>query len=283
MNEAKLTELSKRIRVAGGLPVFSETLQQVLELIHSDSASMPEVAKAIEQDPSLTGRVLKMANSAFYGLSQQVSSLNLALVLLGVRNLRNLTHGIGFLEILGDGEGPTIYPRPGFREHCVRCGRATTLLAKLHGFSADGEEFVAGLIHDIGQLVLLRAYGDLVEERGSELVGKTGESLMAAEREIFGIDHAEAGAWAAEGWQLPEAIVVSIARHHEVSKPGEPALPSLVQAAEIITHWYEDLDLAAGGQSELPAEWAEHPVLSHPDLEGAELIETLGDSLEVLA
>ena len=81
---------------------------------------MPDVAKVIEGDPALTGRVLKLANSAFYGLSQQVSGLNLALVLLGVRNLRNLAHGIAFFEILSAGDEPGVYPQPGFRAHSVR-------------------------------------------------------------------------------------------------------------------------------------------------------------------
>ena len=155
------------------------------------------------------------------------------------------------------------------------------LLAELHGIEDSGEEFVAGLVHDLGKLILYGAYSDRVAENPDRLVGLVGGKILAAERELFGLDHTEAGAWAAEKWRLP-ANLVRVMREHEM-KPGEPSPDDLthrVHYADHITRWYEGLD--HGLPEAVPESWQENPILGHPDLEPARIEEYLTIELGVL-
>lgn len=260
-----LRRLEERVRSAGGLPVFNQTLQKALELIRSE-APMPDIAKAIEGDPGIAGRILKLANSAYYGMSREVATLKMALILLGARAVRSLILSIGLVEILDEAANDAGYPGPDFREHSVLTGRLASVLSRIHGLQFQSEEFVTGLVHDVGKLVLLQAFRPEVEASASRLRGCQGPELLEAEQELFDLTHPEAGAWAATAWSLPPAIVEAIRQHHDPSpSPAEtPTLSDIIRAANRLAHWCPLLQ--SDPETEWPTPWSEDPILGHPDL-----------------
>ncbi|MEM7166742.1 MAG: HDOD domain-containing protein [Planctomycetota bacterium] len=251
--------LRKALRERNALPAFPSNVERLLELVQSD-ADMPKIAAEIEHDPAMATRILKVANSAFYGLSRQVATLDLAVVLLGLRNVHNIVLGVGFAQMLQEHELESPYPGPDFLEHSLRTGRIARFLARCCREEHHGEEFVAGLIHDIGKLALLRAFPEEVVAGIDELVGPSlvgdlskrpqGADLVAVEQQLFGVDHAHVGGWAAVEWQLPAVIATAIEDHHT---PGVTSgLAALVAAADWTAHW---LDSSSGaGATTFPEE-----------------------------
>ncbi|MEM7260489.1 MAG: HDOD domain-containing protein [Planctomycetota bacterium] len=267
MRSPAIEKLERQILRAGGLPVFHKSLEEILDRIRHD-APLPAIAQAIEKDPSLTSRVLRLANSAYYGMSREVSTLKMAMVLLGVRAVRNLVLSIGMVEILEDDPDGAYIPTD-FLMHCQYAGRAASYLSRLHGLPFAGEDFVVGLVHDVGKLVLLRAFPEEAAAASDQLGGLRGAELMSVEDEVFGVDHAEAGAWAVGQWHLPSEISLAIADHHRDGIHVSP-LAALAQAADLLAHFHADSPSDA-----LPETWAESPLLSHPALDRDGLTEAL--------
>lgn len=253
-----LADLERRLAQHGGLPAFSSSVDRLLELVHS-GASMKKVAEEVQRDPTIATRVLKIANSAFYGLSRQVATLDLAVVLLGLRNVQSIVLGIGCLQIL---EGARLegYPGRGFRAHSFLCGQVARYLGRANRLPFQGEEFVVGLIHDIGKLVLARAFPEDTEASVSELRAARGTDLIPMEKQVFGLDHCEVGAWCAKQWKLPVLMVDAIRRHHDVGDRVED-LARLIRAADRASHWLAGIGDAA---VDLPAEWEAEQYLAHP-------------------
>lgn len=233
------TELRAVLQQRSALPAFPTSIERLLELVHGD-AGMQRIAHEVEKDPAIATRVLKVANSAFYGLSRQVATLDLAVVLLGLRNISNIVLGVGFVQMLSEHELHGGYPGRDFLDHSVEVGRLARYLARHRSAAAEedlhGEEFVAGLVHDIGKLVLLRAFPDRVDAEQVRLAAARGSDLAALEVELFGVDHAQVGAWAAAEWRLPELIVAAIAAHHDANVAAG-GLAELIAAADWAARW----------------------------------------------
>jgi HD-like signal output (HDOD) protein len=200
-------------------------------------------------------------------------------VLLGLRNVRNLVLGIGFLEIIGHEEIQLGYPRPSFRAHSVHCGRAATLLARVHGVELHGEEFVAGLIHNFGQLVILRAYRAEVEKHLNDLRGPGDHEILEAEIRLFGVGHPEVGAWAADEWRLPPTTVAAVALHHEALPEQPVGLSLLIQGGDRIAQWF--LDGGFEENRERPAAWDSDSLLRHPEITADRIRDALEGELSV--
>lgn len=286
-----LTRLEERVRSAGGLPVFNQSLQEALALIRAE-APMAEIAFAVEKDPGIAGRILKLANSAYYGMSREVATLKMALVLLGSRSVRNLMLSIGLVEILDEAASAGGYPGPGFRAHCVTTGRLAILLSRIHGLQFQSEEFVTGLVHDVGKLVLVQAFRAEAVQASDELGSSTGVELLEAEQRTFGVTHPEAGAWAAKSWSLPTAIVEAIRQHHNpprITRLPDPSddesdaidtLAAVTHGANQLAHWLPAV--LSNPEAERPGEWATHPVLSHPDLTAEAILEENASNPELV-
>ncbi len=264
-----LDELPIRIQKAGGLPVFDSSLQEILELIRQD-ASMTDIATAVERDPGMASRVLRLANSAYYGMSREVSTLKMAMVLLGVRSLRSMVMSIGVVEVLNDDPDGT-YVTSDFREHSFLAGRAASLITRLHRLPFSGEELVTGLVHDLGKLILLRAFPEIVAGQRGRFEGLRGCALVEVEREVFGVSHPQAGAWAAQEWRLPPEIGGAILCHHEPATERDVDLAAVAAAADEIAHYFCGPDTG----ELLPEEWAAHRLLSHPHLNHAVIVDEL--------
>jgi len=175
-------------------------------------------------------------------MRQKVASLKLALAMLGLNEIINIVTSISIVRLFpARGKGRS-FDRFKFWRHSFGCATATRMLAEDLKFETDGVDFVAGLLHDIGKLVLDQYFHPKVREVG-KLRDKEGIALFDAETRAIGVDHAMLGSWLAAKWELPTSLIESIACHHRpldvlaAAPPSrEPALTAMVHLADILAH-----------------------------------------------
>ena len=213
-------EIRERIESIGQLPTFPETATEVVKLVNNSSVSMREISKVIGQDPSLAAKVLKFVNSAFYGLHQSISSLQLALVMLGIREIRNIVIGLSVFKTFENVNHSTLFDKRLFWRHSVCTGQIARSICTKLSIPMEGEEFTAGLLHDMGKI----AFDQFLTEEFASAWKRSNEDkipLHQAEKMEVGVSHAEVGAWMAEKWNLPPNLVEAIRFHHEPEKAQE--------------------------------------------------------------
>ncbi len=226
----KLNALVRQVR---DLPALPESVLRVMQLTEDPKAGIAQVAKILVADQALAARVLKLANSAFYGSSRRIGTVSDALVVLGMRTTRNLVMAAS-CEALLEGEVAGYgLPRGVLLRHSLACASAAQALARRAKFRGTEEAFVAGLLHDIGKVVMNAYQSDLFGEVLTQVMG--GMTCTEAERSVFGFDHAEAGGCLLERWNLPPSLVSAVRHHHTPTQaPGGTPLPCLVHAADAV-------------------------------------------------
>lgn len=204
------------------MPSLSTTVTKVLEICNNPATSPNELNRVISLDPVLTGQVLRLINSAYYSLPNQVTSLTRSIIILGINTVKNLSLSTAVLASLGGKESFQPLSMDDFWTHSICVGVTAKSLAAIKGIpSANLEEyFVAGLLHDLGKIPL---YNCFPEEYGHALKAVTLKqaSLRYTENIVFGIDHCTVGKMIAEKWQLVDTIYDSIYYHHNPEEAGE--------------------------------------------------------------
>ncbi|MBI2059076.1 MAG: HDOD domain-containing protein [Nitrospirae bacterium] len=218
----------------GDLPTLAHIAFQVIAVVSQDNSSMRDVARLVMQDPPLAGRVLRVANSVYYGLRQPVSSISQALVVLGLNRIKEIVSGIAILSLFPTVPGEPVFDRARFWNHSVATAFVSRYLSQLGRIKLQGEEFAAGLLHDLG-LIFFDQYFHYDIIAALALQEKQKLPLSQAETRILGLTHPEAGAMLAERWKLPASLVDAIHFHHEPWKAKiEPTLAALVRMAELM-------------------------------------------------
>jgi HD-like signal output (HDOD) protein len=208
-------------------------LRVVLESNDLDS-SAARLGRLIEIDPSLTAHVMRLANSAFYGLSTRVTSAARAVSVLGFSMVRSIAAGIATGVLNADAAGLPA----GFWEHSVGTAVAASLLAPRAGCNA-ADAFSMGILHDVGSALLYRLDPEAYEMAVNRTI--TGaSSLVQAERDAFGISHDVAAGRVFSAWSFPPELVEAIALHHQPALPPMTPMARLLAAAEELAHWLPD-------------------------------------------
>lgn len=206
------------------LPTIPATASAVLQSIDDPNASAASLARIIERDVSLTARVLAVANSPFYGLLRKVSTVELALVILGLSAVKEILLSLVVQRIFANMRTDLLDVRD-FWNYSVYCGSTARFLARKLGYRVAGEAFVAGLIHDIGILIIAQFLPkEFTEIRRIQNSGAI--SYNEAEQYVLGNSHNEVGLWFAERWNLPEQLRCAIYCHHWTTWSDE-TLPSM--------------------------------------------------------
>jgi len=237
MDEQAMQQFRAEVMARKNLPTIPTVLARILQLADAENTSGKELIAVVEHDQALTGKMLRLANSAFFGQSRRVATIPRAVVLLGFSTVRNLALGVKVWDTLGTG-----IARDRLEElwaHAVAVGvAAKTLTARLRVGDPD-EAFTAGVLHDVGRLILAMRF----REEYWQCVGGAGESEAIERKEAagLGVDHAEVGGWILEAWSLPPAIVEAVRSHHAAD--ARPGVPGLLAVADRLVAW---TDLATG-------------------------------------
>jgi putative nucleotidyltransferase with HDIG domain len=220
------------------LPTFSPTVVRLAELIRHDDTEIGEYEAVVQVDVALTANLLRLANSAYFGFARKIGSVREAITLLGPRRLFQL----GAMAAVEAVVPPTL---PGYGIdsrvywlHSVAVAVLSERVAKERKLAAPALTFTAGLLHDIGKLVISSFLAGHAEDlRKSIAAGHA--SLLQCERDLLGGDHASIGADVAATWNLPEEVARVIAYHHEPSARPDgqgDVMVDLVHAADCLSH-----------------------------------------------
>ncbi len=229
--------LLARIETLRSLPTLPHLLLRIIELAGRPEDNLQDIARLVNQDPALSERVLRQVNSAFYSLKQKIAGIGEAMRLLGREAVRNIAFSSSVQQVF---QGPPArhgLDLKGFWWHSLRCAAAARLLAVKTVYPSPEEAFLAGLLHDIGKLLLWSSF-----RREHAAAG----SLPALERRL-GLPHAEAGAWLLGRWQLPSFLPDAVRYHHEAPEriAGSFPLVRLVYAANLLSSDRDRLPEAA--------------------------------------
>jgi len=224
--------LEERLLMVRNLPTLPEVATRIMELVQNERSSMVEIARVIHHDPAIAAKVLAVANSAYYGLRQHVTSLQLALAILGIEEIKNIVISLSAIRAFGKLGSPAAIAE--FWTHSAGCAHIARRIAERLGYSVEGEAFVGGLLHDIGKILIFYAL-----DREYKFWVNTEEDLKQ-EREKYGADHALLGGWLAQTWGLHSAIVESIGFHHNPSAPLDfPIISLIVHLSDVAAKAFE--------------------------------------------
>jgi putative nucleotidyltransferase with HDIG domain len=187
----------------------------------------------VKHDPALAAKILKVVNSAFYGLPSQVASLDRAIVMLGLSAIKNLALAASLTRLFKPGPVSGKFHARDLWSHCISVGVCARLLAETSGAHAD-EAFVAGLVHDLGLLIEHQVFADKLNQVVEQATA--GGSFCEHELAIIGADHQAFGAVVAARWKFPPALRHAIGYHHnpENLQPELQRFVTLIQVADTI-------------------------------------------------
>jgi len=249
------------------LPVMSPVHARLMRMIQDTDVSAQELSEAIAEDPSLTAQVLRLVNSAVHGLPKKVGTVSQAVFLLGFDAVAKqvLARAGAALKEPAEKAGPLDFRA--FWQHSVAVAVGARTLARRAGHPDEEVVFVAGLLHDIGRILMAQFVPDDLE-RAMERAARFRTPLVKAERETIGFTHARLGARLAERWDLPDLVVDAVAFHHGPDLTERYNLETrIVQAADVLA---KAMDLGSSGDGRvgsIPRETSELMQLEAPDLE----------------
>ena len=228
--EARLQRLVREVR---DLPALPESTLKVMHLTDDPRTNAADIARALSVDQAMTVRLLKLANSAFYGGMRRVATVTEAVVLLGQRTVRNMALALSCQAMLDRALPGYGMDTGDLWRHSFCCAYAAQVLARKAGYRVAEEAFVGGLLHDIGK-VILSLYLQVEFAKVAKLASLASLPFMEAERLVLGFDHAEAGARVLEKWNLPTPLVGCVRYHHAPQDQPEPsALTAIVHLADV--------------------------------------------------
>ena len=237
MEQSTRAEVIKDIeRQINNLPAFSVVVSKVLRVVDNPISSARDIEKVVKYDQVLASKILKMANSAYYGYAGKISTLSQGVVILGLNTLRALLLTASANKIMNRKLLGYRLEEGRFWEHSVLTALGSRDLANKLRYKNPEEAFVGGLLHDIGKLVLDR---HVLKNRGiiEDIINKEGVPLTEAEREVLGINHANVGRRMAEKWNFPPVLSEVINFHHEPERARENkelvAVVSIINAVSL--------------------------------------------------
>jgi len=234
------------------LPTLPAVLPKLMRLMDDEKSGAAQVADAISSDPALTSKILKVSNSAYYGFSQEISSLKNAIPLLGFNMVRSLALSIGVINSIPSHKNSPHFSREGLWVHGLAVATVMQKLSKKFGQGGNNDQyFVVGLLHDIGKLVLDLFFSDLFHQALEEANSQENMALYEAERKVIGFDHGEIGGILLSRWKFPEAITAPIGAHHQTDRQKH-AFASDIAMLRIADTLPQELGLGGGGNSVIP-------------------------------
>ncbi len=231
----ELASRALKVSRSENLPVLPQVASAVLRLADDPNSSPKMMERTIERDPAITAKILRVANSAYYGLSN-VGSIGRAIGVLGMNAVRSLVVGVVFQQLAAGKEQAPSYSKLEYWRHSLAVAVTARILGKLRMPAAAEELYVAGMMHDVGMLVLDRFCSDEFD-RAIQFARSQQIPLHMAERFAFGYDHCQVGAMLAAKWSLPTVVARAIEFHHNPKADTESQLATaIVCLADHLAH-----------------------------------------------
>ena len=223
----------KILRTVSQLPPMPDTVLKAREIMENPSSDFKELGKLLETDQAIAAKVLKLANSSYYGLSGKVSSIQHASVILGHKALGELITIGGAATILGNRlEGYGLEAGVLWR-HSLAVAFGSRIIANRKNPAISNDSFTAGLIHDAGKLILDQHILER-KELFQEFMANGQQSFVNAEKYILEFDHSEIASEVCKSWNIPQALTIAIRHHHYPSQSQGNELAYIIHMADAI-------------------------------------------------
>lgn len=211
MNEIQHSPL---LAMVEQMPPFPKSVHRIVEMANDIQCAPKDLVQVIEHDPVMTMKMLKLVNSAFFGLSRKIASIHHALVYLGLNTVKNLALSIATMETLPR-QKTRLFDTEAFLLHSLTTASVAQAIAMEFGNkNTASDAFIGGLLHDFGKVVFAQSSVERFTQ-AVEAAKVDNQPLSIVERRFFGADHAEVGGMLAERWELPVDLVRCIRQHHQ--------------------------------------------------------------------
>lgn len=243
--ESSWKEVLARVRAFPTLPMI---VNKITELVNLPETSAWDIAAVVEKDPVLSGKLLRLVNSPFYGFPKKITTISRAVGIIGFDALRNLVFSTSVIRLFKS-NGSAAFQPVEFWKHSIGTALAAKELARRLGEKSIEEFFVGGLIHDIGKLV----HNEYFEEgfrRAGELAAQRDLLLRDAEREVLQFTHDQTGGLLLTQWNLPPTLIAMVTFHHRPSEArAYQREAGVVHLADILCR---AKGLGSGGDKKIP-------------------------------
>ena len=232
------------------LPTLPDMANKVVSLVQDEKTSANDLSRLISYDQAISFRLLKVANSAYYGFGGVVSNVRHAITLLGFDEVKRLSVGIAVFGFMKDATNANSFMLDEFWKHSVGCSIAAKIICKKIGKLNLEMVSTASLLHDIGKLILNNFFNEeyriILEKVQREEV-----SIVDVEKETLGFSHADVGGWLSSKWHFPPSLNFPIAYHHQVGEADQENIlqVSIVHLADIIC---KKAKIGSGGDKDTP-------------------------------
>ncbi len=206
-------KVKQKLQSIDSIATLPNIANEILQLTRHRNTSLQQIASLIEKDPSITAKILKVANSPIWGYSGRIESVQRALVMLGLKQVFNIVISISLYSTFANLKPNPKFDRHKFWMHSVGTGQIARRLSTSIKLNFQGEEFVAGLIHDIGKMILDQYW----EKQFVEIIQQAHQNdkpIIEIEGQYLGCTHAELGAFLLHYWNFPKSIVDVVHYHH---------------------------------------------------------------------
>ena len=246
--EARLRAAANFVQAAGNLPAMPQIAVEVMEELSDPNARQSDIHNLIAKDQALAARVLKVANSPYYGAARSISGLNDAILFMGFDSIKSVVLAAVLKGVFAEiGLAETL-----LWEHSIGCGLVAKKIAAVCGYSNNEEAFLAGLLHDLGKIVLFQSVPDKTSAIMQEVYNGDVD-FATAEMQALGFTHAEVGQLLADKWYFTLNMETAIANHHHPEESRTAVeFSHLVGLANVFCHKLEigptrrpDIDLSA--------------------------------------
>lgn len=234
----KVKSVQALVKSCGDLASLPSVYERLSAVIRNRKATANDIGKVVSEDPSLTARLLRLVNSAFFGFPSKIETISRAVMVVGTDQLRDLCLATSVIHMF-DGIKKQVIDMQAFWKHSLSTGVAARALAKIHKENNVERFFVAGLLHDIGRLILYVKSGD---EMADLIQRSRTENLLLdqLENEFFGYDHCQVGGALITEWNLPESLNAAVLFHHDPSQTKKFTMEALyIHFADIIANALE--------------------------------------------
>ena len=225
IQKEKVAGFVKRIGQLPTLPTITTTLKTIIK---KPSSSAEDVAQLIEKDQSLSAKVLKTVNSAAYSPNSEITSIKHAVSMIGFNEINKMVLAISVFESL-KGSGSNGFNREGFWIHSMGCATFSTNIAIELNYPKADDAFTAGLMHDIGKVVLDRFFQPEMAQI-QETLEREPMLFCEAENKVMGFDHTLLGEWLLTNWKIPSSVCAAVRHHHQAfsKREGGPETQDLI-------------------------------------------------------
>lgn len=226
------------LKVSGNLPSMPQVLVQLIDSCHDAEIPLQTIARLIDKDAAISAKVLQLVNSAFIGARKAITSIEQAVVFLGLDAVRNLAISIAVQQVFRRVESNGLLSIDRFWSHSYVNALLARNIALAVGYPEPSEAYLAGLLHDIGKLLLWMAFPGSYAPLLLKGVRCTNARLAFLEEEKLQVNHCQAGAWLCEQWRLPALLADAIRYHHHAVEEVEQALPltKIICLSDLLSH-----------------------------------------------